>query len=339
MNLKLRIVSILIFLLCSCHQFKKVDTSVNSIKKTNFFDHQYFITECDSIRKGKTFTYLFSRFQVNTFANSTKVYCSPSGDSKVIDSIPFNSMFRGQIIVNNNGVNWLDCNIKGNLGYVKRNDIEKAQILSDYGLWCSLGYNSNSKKNEIKIFNRKNYNVVSGSFSFDSIFKYDELKQLKYVNIGQSKNIFSYKTYTETVPKKSFEQFILVDTNNKDIIPIANSYTNEGDYYYSDVISEYYYLPAVFPNGDTLHVQNGDVNNIFDEQNAKLKIWTIPDSISKSKKDIVVRKFFQSIHQLDKKSGEPMYDADGDEIRKYIYITEYYRWSNNKLNLIRKFDF
>ena len=133
-------------MLISCNndkQGKKFDSSnekgVDSIKETQinekFADSLYLITKCDTIALD-LLEISRKRKDLLTFQNQTYIYCSPSTDSKIIDSLPSNLVVEswkpiirsfkskdierdGKIVTINKGKeNWYEINNDGRKGYL-----------------------------------------------------------------------------------------------------------------------------------------------------------------------------------------------------------------------------
>jgi hypothetical protein len=325
---------ILITTLSSCMLFlgKESVTSPTFQVDNPQNETEYFITECNSIKKSNKFGYQNIRFQTYTFSSEVLVYCSPMENSRVVDTISVNEEVRGRRTITNNNVLWLEIYHEGKTRYIKRADTRIE------GYFFSMNDILIGRKNDsvvsIKVIGIETNNELD-SYDFETpINKKADSNSTYLINrtklIG-GKYIIRHQTYKDEKYKDVIiNEFVLLD-NRKQFVSLLNSrsYTYKNKWV-DDFEKESIFIPCRFEHEKILLVENGDLDNIFNKQTGKLNVIDCPKRFKKFEENLIVKKIESRQDKLDE-NGELMFDDEGDQI--YIETREiiYYQWNGTKL--------
>lgn len=329
---------LLIATLSSCLMFKGtnsitepaevISNTISEVKDT-LSEIDFFITECDTIRRSNKFGYENIRFQTTTFSAKTNIYCSPRENSELLDAISVNTEVRGRRIVTFNNIIWLEIFYESGLGYIKRDDT-RSGVIENYHVLVIEGQ-TNEGKQALKLFKKYDYNQTKDEFVFSEVNKFRTTTLLKTCRLSNLEYLIKSESQIDSFNFhiKSIE-FIGIDNKYENLHGII-SYNPELDWSDSVYTKECIYLPCVFPNGKILFLENGDIENAFNKKSGEIKSFELNKKTKISNSELVIKtkKIFNQ--KLDE-NGEPMYDDEADPIlilKKEL--ATYYQWDGIKL--------
>ncbi|WP_299361438.1 hypothetical protein [Winogradskyella sp.] len=266
-----------------------------------------------------------------TFQNQTYVYCSPSTESKVIDSLPPNLAVESwkpivrsykpkdierdgkTATINKAKENWYEIVNNGQKGYL----FEKGLAIKKLKNNILFGEKPNKYKYQILSFNDKDNSIVMDSMELNRNHGYN-IEWLNYNGLTFCKGVVRYHDFRQSCPGTSTTTFISVD-NEGNLKTITFSYSGETS-------NSTIYFPLKFESGKTLLVADGNVNGIFNYYSGELNTFDYT-------KEFNIPPINELIVEIKREySGTLEIPEEATEIAR---DTIYYRWNGIELNKIK----
>ena len=333
---------IVIILFISCNSDKQNEKAdyqkeevVDSIKETQinekFVDSLYLITKCDTISL-ELLEISRKRKDLLTFQNQTYIYCSPSTESKIIDSLPSNMLVESwkpilrsykpkdierdgkRVTINKAKENWYEINKNGQKGYL----FEKGLTLKKLRNNVLFGEKPNDYKYQLLSFDSKNKNMVIDSMELNRNHGYN-IKWLNYNGLTSCTGVIRYHDFRQSCPGTSSISFIAINDKGE-FKKLLSSFNGTES-------SSTIYFPLKFESGKTLLVADGNVEQIFNYYSGELNTFDYPEDT-----DVPIN---QLIIETKIVYAEDIEGLLEEEIEITKSDTTYYRWNGIELNKIK----
>jgi len=310
---------------------KVVDYKIETQIDKKFVDSLYLITKCDTISL-ELLEISRKRKDLLIFQNQTYIYCSPSTESKIIDSLSSNMVVEswkpitrsykpkeierdGKIVtINKAKENWYEVNNNEKKGYL----FEKGLTLKKLRNYVLFGEKPNEYKYQILSFDSKDRNIVIDSMDLNRNHGYN-IESLVYNGLEYCDGVIRYHDFRQSCPGTSSITFIAI--NNKRIFKkLLSSYNGTES-------SSTIYFPLKFRSGKTLLVAGGNANEIFNYYSGELNTFKYPKNL-----DVPIN---QLIVETKVEYAEDIEGLSEDEIEITKSDTIYYQWNGIELNEIK----
>lgn len=333
---------IVIILLFSCNNVKEdkkldkqkevvVDSKNMKQNQTNekFTDSLYLITKCDTISLN-LLEISRKRIDLLTFQNQTYIYCSPTTESKIIDSLPANTVMESwnpiirsyepkdierdgkTVTINKAKENWYKINKNGQKGYL----FEKGLTLKKLRNNILFGEKPNEYKYQLLSFDAKERNQVIDSMDLNRNHGYN-IDWLNYNGLAFCEGIIRYHDFRQSCPGTSKTTFISI-SNQGDLKKITSSYSGE-------MSNSTIYFPLKFESGKTLLVENGNVEQIFNRYSGELNTFEYPKEFNIPINEMII--------EIKRKYSRTL--EIPEEAKEISRDTIYYQWNGKELNEIK----
>lgn len=276
------------------------------------------------------------------FKKDTYLYLSTKANSKVIDTLKFNSKLN---ILKEYPNHYLVCTGYGKSGYIKKVEVylytssasrkgtKDDEYIDDNYLIGVSQYKAVKNKeygdNVLKIIKVDSKNKVLDTFTDSLPVSGFEVKHIYNSALNNAQTLFylSYSYYDEI--GNSFDHFVIDNGKRISRLILASS---SGDGGYSDFSN--IYLPVRLTNGNKIVLAKNGVLSI-DESTARPEIYTYPKDIGVPINELVVLEK-GAAELIDDEKGDSKYNEDGTIAQDIsIYETIYYRWDGNKLTQVK----
>lgn len=281
-----------------------------------------------------------------TFSENTPVYAAADTNSTVLALLPFCSEIRrieGIKSLNAQGERWISVMHPEDvtkIGYLRDKDLadymEKGYD-SDYGFIVGA---SDTLMNEYRlrvieiirfslddhrILERYKTKYLASGYRFNRVIN-STLSTSQHPDEGNFKALYVYETYRQSCPGGGMKEFILDNGSKLKQVTTVSS-EGEGGFYNIEIA----YIPLKFYNGKVLLVADADVQNIFNWEQADLRVFPYPGGSSIPIEDMVV------IQYVSNGYDDPNIDSDTDpEKAKVITKNTIYQWNGNDLIKVKE---
>lgn len=294
-------------------------------------DSLYFITKCDTV-SSELLRFSRKRQPLTTFQKLTYVYCSPSAESQITDTLKFNteivshrSMLRSYksgktekngrtVAINTAKEQWYEVNVDGKIGYLP----EKALAREKLGNRLLFGAKQGKYNYQIVQYSAENRNEPVDSLELNRNHGY-EIEPLIYNGLALCQGVIRYRDFRQSCPGTSTTTFIAVDTAGV-LNKLLSSFNGTES---SSVV----YFPLKFGNGKTLLVADGNVNEIFNYHTASLNTFDISEGFEIPINRLIVEVRIEYAEEIEGLSA--------DEIEITRQDTIYHRWNGNQLHEVQ----
>ena len=308
---------------------KVADTSKLVVINKQFVDSLNLITKCDTIPL-ELLEISRKRKSLFTFKKQTYLYCSPSAESQIIDSISFNSEVvswkpiirsykpteiekNGKLVTTNRGKEgWHETNINGQIGYLFDNGLTMKRLRNN----VLFGEKPDAYGYQILSFNPKSKSEIVDSMDLNRNHGYD-IESLIYNGLEFCQGVIRYHDFRQSCPGTSTTTFISIN-NEGALKKIIFSYSGE-------VSNSTVYFPLKFKSGKTLLVANGNVQEIFNHYSGELNTFDYPKELNVSINEMIVeiKREYSGTLEVPEEDTEISND------------TIYYQWNGMELNKIK----
>lgn len=295
---------IVIILCFSCNNVKedekldkKKELVVDSIKQnqTNgkFVDSLFLITKCDTIALN-LLEFSRKRIDLLTFKNQTYIYCSPTTESKIIDSLPANTIVESwkpiirsykpkdiekdgkTVTLNKRKESWYKINLKGKKGYL----FEKGLAIKKLRNNILFGEKPNEYKYQLLSFDSKEISKIIDSMDLNKNHGYN-IDWINYNWLSLCKGVVRYHDFRQSCPGTSTTTFISISSQGH-IKKIISSHSGE-------MSNSTIYFPLKFESGKTLLVANGNVEQIFNRYSGELNTFEYPKELNVPINEMIIK--------------------------------------------------
>lgn len=299
--------------------------------KENFADSLYLITKCDTISL-KLLGISKKRKNLVTFKKQTYVYCSPSTESEIIDSLPANKVVTSwkpiirtykpkniqrdgkTVTLKKAKENWYEINYNAQKGYLFEKELTLKKIKKN----ILFGEKPNQYKYQLLSFNPKNKSSAIDSLELYRNHGYT-IELLNYNGLEFCKGIIRYHDYRQSCPGTSSTTFIAIN-NKGEFKKLLASYNGTES-------STIVYFPLKFASGKTLLVTDGNAKQIFNYATGDLNTVDYPKHMGIPVNQLII--------QTKVTYAEDIEGLSAEEIEITKSETTYYRWDGNALMKIK----
>jgi len=302
--------------------------SLNDFKKEKQ-DSFYFVTECDTI-PSKLLKISRKRNSFQTFEKQTYVYCSPSSESQIIDSISFNTKLRNwksitrsykpkiidrdgkKVNIYKRNENWLLMTNNNKTGYVSENNMALKKLGS------KILFGEINNEHGYKIISIGEGNRIIDSLKLKRNHGYN-IELINYNGLEYSNGIIKYQEFREACPGGGSTTLISINKDGKLTKIISYSYDTMGN---SKI-----YFPLKFESGNILLVLNGNINQIFDSYKGKMNVYEYPKNLGIPIEQLIIKSNVEFAGDIEGLSE--------DEIEIKSSQTNFYQWNGTELKKIK----
>lgn len=318
----------------STDNFEKraISDTIEEIETTHLpNDSLNFITSCDTIPL-QLLSLTRKRHSLTTFQKPTFIYCSPSTESKIIDSIPINTeivswkpiirTYRPKeierdgklVVVNRVKEIWYETEINGKIGYLAESDLSIKKLSST----ILFGEIPNEYGYRILSFDSKNSNQLIDSMKLNRNHGY-EIESIIYNGLDLCKGVIRYRDFRQSCPGTSSTTFVSIN-NQGGFNKLLSSFNGTE-------ASSTIFFPLKFISGKTLLVADGNENEIFNFYSGELNTFSYPKEINVPINQLIVETRIEYAEDIEGLSAEEIKITKSDTI--------YYRWNGTELKEIK----
>jgi len=316
---------------------KTVKENIKQEKKQKKIDTLFFTTECDTLHKNFLKVHR-KRNPLQTFQNKTFLYCSPSLESQILDTLAFNTqLYSRQLIkktfkpekkkrngkmvtIKKREQEWYEVNYKEKKGFLLKKGLTMQKLNNNvlFGDYLDHKQYNIQYPYVLKSYNSKDKNQVLDTFELYHNAGY-HLKLLMYNGLEFNKSIIIYNDFRTSCPGTSSITYIGLDEKGK-FSKIISSFNGTES-------TSTIFFPMKFGESKILLIKNANVNQIFNQQTGELNIYPYPSELNIPIEQLIVETTVEYAGDIE--------GLTESEIIIKSSNVNFYKWNGKKLEKIK----